>query len=55
MSTKEKLELLAKEGKLRLPLKKGKIPTIKSIKLKGKMLSEIIIKNRKTKHKETYE
>ena len=47
MTTKEKLESLANEGKIRLPLKKGKIPTIKSIKLKGKMLSEIIIENRK--------
>ena len=47
MSTKEKLKSLAKEGKIRLPKKKGKIPHFEAIKIKGKLLSEIIIDNRR--------
>jgi hypothetical protein len=46
-SLEEKLVSLAKQGKIRLPLKKGKMNPFKPIKIKGKPLSETIIEERR--------
>lgn len=46
-SLEEKLASLAKQGKIRLPLKKGKMKPFKPIKIKGKPLSETIIEERR--------
>jgi antitoxin (DNA-binding transcriptional repressor) of toxin-antitoxin stability system len=43
----EKLASLAKQGKIRLPLKKGKMKPFKPIKIKGRPLSETIIEERR--------
>lgn len=43
----ERLASLAKRGMLRLPLKKGKLPPLKSVKATGKPASEIIIEERR--------
>lgn len=43
----EKLASLAKQGMLRLPLKKGKMKPFKPIKIKGAPLSETIIEERR--------
>ncbi len=44
----ERLELAAMKGLIRLPLKAGNIPTHKKIKLKGKSLTDLILKERET-------
>lgn len=47
-SLEEKLASLAKQGKIRLPLKKGKLPkSISRPLIKGKPLSETIIEDRR--------
>ena len=43
----ERLASLAKRGMVRLPLKKGKLPPLKSAKATGKPASEIIIEDRR--------
>jgi prevent-host-death family protein len=43
----EKLAGLAKQGMIRLPLKRGKLTPFKPIKVKGKLASEIIIEERR--------
>jgi prevent-host-death family protein len=47
MSTEEKLASLAKQGKIRLPLKKGRLIPFKPVKMKGKPLSETILEERR--------
>jgi prevent-host-death family protein len=46
VSLEEKLAALAKQGNIRLPLKRGKMPSLKPIKAKGKPASEIIVEDR---------
>jgi prevent-host-death family protein len=46
-SLEERLASLAKQGKIRLPLKKGRLGSFKPIKVKGKPASEIIIEDRR--------
>lgn len=46
-SVEEKLAVLAKQGMIRLPLKKGKIKPFNTIKIMGKPLSETIIEDRR--------
>lgn len=46
-SIEEKLAVLAKQGKIRLPLKKGKIKPFTPLKIKGKPLSDTIIEERR--------
>lgn len=43
----ERLAALAKRGVVRLPIKKGKLPYMESIKTQGKPASEIIIEERR--------
>ena len=43
----ERLASLAKRGMLRLPLKKGKLPPFKSVKVTGKAASKIILEERR--------
>ena len=47
MVVEEKLAFLVKRGKLKPPLKKGKLPPFKSVKAAGKPASEIIIEERR--------
>ncbi len=47
MSTEEKLASLAMQGKIRLPLKKGRLIPFKPVKMKGKPLSETILEERR--------
>ncbi len=47
LSIEEKLASLAKQGKIRLPLKKGGLIPFKPVKMKGKPLSDTILKERR--------
>ena len=47
MGMEERLASLAKKGMLRLPIKKGKLPPFKSVKVAGKPVSEIIMEERR--------
>ena len=47
VGVEERLASLAKRGMLRLPLKKGKLPPFKSIKVAGKPASKIIMEERR--------
>jgi prevent-host-death family protein len=47
LSIEEKLASLAKQGKIRLPLKKDRPIPFKPIKVKGKPLSETILEERR--------
>lgn len=46
-SLEERLVSLAKQGKIRLPLKNAKLSSVKPIKIKDKPLSETIIEERR--------
>ncbi len=43
---REKLELAARKGLIRLPQKEGNIPVHKKIRLQGKSLTEILLEER---------
>jgi prevent-host-death family protein len=47
LSIEEKLASLAKQGKIRLPLKKDRAIPFKPVKMKGKPLSETILEERR--------
>jgi prevent-host-death family protein len=47
VGVEERLASLAKRGMLRLPLRRGKLPPFKSVKVTGKPASEIIIEERR--------
>ncbi len=46
-SVEEKLESLAKQGKIKLPLMNARLKPFKPIKVKGKPISETIIEERR--------
>lgn len=47
LSIEEKLASLAKQGKIRLPLKKQRAGSFKPVKIKGKPLSKTILAERR--------
>jgi len=47
VGVEERLASLAKRGMLRLPLKKGKLPPFRSVKVTGKPASKIILEERR--------
>jgi len=47
VGVEERLASLAKRGMLRLPMKKGKLPPFKSVKVTGKPASKIILEQRR--------
>jgi len=47
VGVEERLASLAKRGMLRLPMKKGKLPSFKSVKVTGKPASRIILEERR--------
>jgi prevent-host-death family protein len=47
VGVEERIASLAKRGMLRLPLKKGKLPPFRSVKVAGKPASKIILEERR--------
>lgn len=47
LSIEEKIASLARQGKIRLPMKKDKVIPSKPVKMKGKPLSETILEERR--------